>query len=89
MANQNATNPPEITVVTIESHLRLSKIIPTTPNTNVNGTNNNNANPPRVETILPHPGLHITLYAIRKTTTAPAAQSTPADILPNRITIPF
>ncbi len=50
------TKAPAITVVIIARDLRLSRTIPTMPNTKAKGNVSTISNPPRIARGLPHPG---------------------------------
>ena len=80
-----AIKPAERTVVVIASHLRLSKMMPMTPNIKETGTENNMSNPPRTGTGLPQPGLRMHMVRI----TAPTTAIKTAESLPKSIVSPI
>jgi hypothetical protein len=81
----NSIKPAEITVVVIESHLVLSKIMPIMPNIKDTGAENKMSNPPRTGTGLPQPGL--SMHIVR--TTAPTIAIKTAESFPKSIFSPI
>jgi hypothetical protein len=73
--------PPAMRVVIIASSLRLSKIIPATPNKKAGRCEKNNRNPSRIKRGLPQPGESIFITTVIMT----AMVTNIDEIIPKRI----